>query len=312
MGIPGGGAGGTASSAGTGGRAGGSGGDATGGTLGDSGAAGDRGGGPSGGSAGSGAGSPSIDCRGTFGEPRLVLNTLGGKLFSPALTADEKEIVYASAEIQEYLTYYHSTRASKADEFGPAEPLSELDAACAPTDDRTIDLTGDGLRAYLVCYGPDNPESYVLRIAARPALDAPFVLDEKRYGEVGPSAAVAPGELALYSSGIAPSSDPALFFERATTSEPFGAGTDIPGLEGMVVTTPDVSSDGLSLYGAIMDGIVLATRASVDDPFSALSPIVEPGDSGQWVSPTISEDCRSLYAVNLSSSEPRGVYVFER
>jgi len=68
----------------------------------------------------------------------------------------------------------------------------------------------------------------------------------------------------------------------------------------------------VSLPAGTMNGIVLATRATVRDPFSAPEPIVTSESSGEWLSPTISEDCRSLYVVHLPSSAPRGVEVFER
>jgi hypothetical protein len=235
-----------------------------------------------------------------------------GRLFSPTLNAAETELLYAADGEGSSLRYYRSTRASKSDVFESSEPIPELDAACASTDDRTIDVTGDGLRAYLVCYGPDNPESNVLRFAVRAALDAPFVLDEKSYGVVGPSAAIASGELTLYSSGLTPSADPPLLFERTTTSEPFDAGTVIPGLEGTLLITPDVSADGLSLFGNQGGAISVATRASVHDAFSLPEVIIPAPESGDWVSVTVSENCRSLYAVMMASSEPRTVQVFER
>lgn len=296
--------------AGSGGNGGDGGGDATGGTIGNAGA-GESGGGSGGGSAGRGGGPASIDCSGTFGEPRLVFEPESDQLFSPTLTADELELVYAAGD-GGTLRYYHSKRSSKAEEFepGPGEPLPELDAACVPTDSRTIDLTSDGLRAYLVCYGSDNPNSHELRIAARPALDAPFVLDPQGYGTVGPSAGIAPGELTLYSSSLQPGTMPGLAFQRAATSEPFGDGLEIPGLESVALLTPDVSADGLSLFGSINGAIVVATRLDTNDSFSLAETVVAAPGSGQWISATISEDCRSLYAVRQSPGVT--LHVFER
>lgn len=290
------GSGGAGASAGTGATAGDGGGSATGGITGNAGAGGESAGEAGDGSAGRAGGSASVDCTGTFGEPHVVFESPGRRLFSPTLTADETELLYAVGDADD-LRFYRSTRSSRTESFGPGEPLPELDAACVATDSRTIDLSSDGLRAYLVCYGGDGPNDNALRLAVRSALDAPFVLDPMSYGEVAPSAAVAPGELTLYSSGVQPSEDPALVFERSATSEPFGAGMEIPGLEGSALVTPDVSPDGLSLFGSLMGAIVLATRASVHDPFSTAEPILGPPAGGQWISATVSEDCRSLYAV---------------
>jgi hypothetical protein len=309
-GTSGGGSGGGAGiNAGTGGRAGDGGASATGGMSGEAGAAGEGAGASGAGNAGRGGSSASIDCSGTFGEPHIVFDPQAEQLFSPTLTADEMELLYALGD-GITLQYFHSKRTSKTESFGAGEPLPELDAACSTTDSRTIDLTSDGLRAYLVCYGTGDPDSHTLRIAVRPSLDAPFVLDPMSYGSVGPSAGVAPGELTLYSSGLRPGQEPALAFERATTSEPFGEGTEIPGLEGVLLLTPDVSADGLSLFGSVMGSIVLATRPTVHDPFSTAETIIAGATSGEWISPTISEDCRSLYAVRQLS--PLALHVFER
>jgi hypothetical protein len=249
-------------------------------------------GGESIGEAGTGGGSVSIDCTGTFGDPRVVFDPQMTKLFSPTLNADETELLYATGDGD--LQYFRSTRSSKLDDFGPGEPLPELDAACMTTDSRTIDLSADGLRAYLVCYGSNNAEGYTLRIAVRSAPDAPFVLDSKSYGMVGPSAAIATGDLTLYSSGIMIGQGPALVFERATLSAPFDAGKPIPGLESYNLVTPDVSADGLTLFAGYTGGIIVATRTRVSDPFTYGDFVVSGGD---YVSPAISEDCRSLYAV---------------
>lgn len=275
------------------------------------GAAGENAAGSGDGSAGSGGKAPSIDCTGNFGAPRVVYEPLVTRLFSPTLSADETELFVAIGDALS-LQYYRSTRASKADAFGPGEPLPELDAACTTSGDRTIDLSSDGLTAYLVCYGQPEPSSNELRIARRSALGAPFVLDSKSYGRVGPSAAVAPGELTLLSSGLEISQDPPLTFERAATSEPFGEGVPIPGLEDTRLVTPDLSADGLSLFGTVLNTVVLATRANVGDAFSAPNEVVPPPGVGQWISATISEDCRSLYAVRQTSSAPLTVEVFER
>jgi hypothetical protein len=302
-------AGSAGSKAGSGGNGGDGGGTATGGAIGNAGAAGESGDGSGGGSGGRGGSPASIDCSGSFGEPHLVFDPESDQFFSPTLTANELELVYAAGD-GGTLRYYRSKRSSKAEEFapGPGEPLPELDAACVPSDSRTIDLTSDGLRAYLVCYGAENPNSNELRIAARATLDAPFVLDPKGYGSVGPSAGVAPGELTLYSSSLQPGTMPALAFERTATSEPFGDGIAIPGLEDVLLLTPDMSADGLSLFGNVMGAIVVATRLDTHDSFSLTDSVIAAPAS--WISATISEDCRSLYAVRQSPGVT--LEVFER
>jgi hypothetical protein len=300
------GSGGASGRGGTGGVAGG---DAMGGTS--AGAAGESAG--SGGNAGSAgsatAGEPGADCSGRLGEPRVVLDAgLGIRVYSPTLSSDELELFYAMTE-GSLKELRRTTRASKLDAFEPGAPLPELDAACAATEDRTLDLTPDGLGVYIGCYDPTVSFSGSLRVARRSAPDAPFVLDARSFGTVGASRAVAAGELTVYTSGFDASSDPGLVYERASVDDPFDGGFEIPGLQALPAPGPDISMNGTNLFFGYQYGVWVATRESTDMPFSTLDPAIDaPADApgSSWSSPAISDDCRSLYAVRYVSDTGQG------
>jgi hypothetical protein len=226
------------------------------------------------------------------------------------LSADELELLYAATDVEgASKEFRRATRSSKLDAFEPGAPLPELDAACTPTDDRTLDLTPDGLRAYIACYDPTVSFSGLLRIARRSAPDASFVLDAQSYGMVGASPAIAAGELVVYTSGYDASADPGLVYERAAPDAPFEAGFEIPGLGALATPAPDISVNGLALFFGKEYGVWVATRKSLDEPFSTLDPVIEaPADApaSSWNSPAISDDCRSLYAVRYVADTGSG------
>jgi len=270
----------------------------------DSGGAGTGGaaGGSSAGSAGSTAGASSLDCTGTFGEPRLVFDPFVA-FQSPTLNPDETELLYVGYDPgSDYVQFLRATRPSKADLFGLPEPATGLENLCLGSPQGTIDLSPDGRRAYVVCYDPAFAISDALWVAERSAPNAPFVVSSAIYGLVGASAAIATGELTLYSAGPALALDPGLLFERPTTDVPFGGGIAIPGLEDTAIVTPDPSPDGLSLFVGMAGQVLVATRTALGEPFTTLDPVLTPADSMTiWSSATISEDCRSLYAIHVVS-----------
>ena len=269
------------------------------------------------GAAGSGAGSgadgstPSADCSGQFGAPRVVLDS-GPELrvYSPTLSDDELELLYSATDVPRAVKgFRRSTRSSKLAPFEPGAPLPELDAACAPTEDRTSDLSSDGLRAYIGCYDPTVSFSGPLRIARRSAPGAAFVLDAQSYGTVGASPAISANELIVYTSGFNASADPGLVYERAAPDAPFDHGSEIPGLGGVPTQAPDLSINGLALFFGNQYGVWVATRQRPDLPFSTPAAVIAPptdAPATSWMSPAISDDCRSLYAVRYVADTGAG------
>ena len=269
-------------------------------------------GGASAGSAGSATAgaAPSADCSGQFGEPRVVLDSgVEVRVYSPTLSRDELELLYSATDAASAKTFRRSTRASKLDAFEPGESLPELDAACAPSEDRTLDLTPDGLRAYIGCYDPTVSFSGSLRVARRASPDAAFVLDAESYGTVGASPSIAADELTVYTSGFDASQEAGLVYERAAPDAPFADGFEIPGLNGRPAQGPDISVNGLALFFGDDYGVWAATRESPDVPFSTLDPVIEAAAdprAASWLSPAISDDCRSLYAVRYVADTGAG------
>jgi hypothetical protein len=272
-----------------------------------------------GGSAGSSAaGAPNLDCSGNFNAPRVVFD-LGINFASPTLSADETELIVTvppSGGVPPQ--FLRVTRASKLDFFDSYEFLTELDGTCADITNAqaTIDLSADGLRAYIVCYQSGSTMGGDLRVATRSAPGAPFVLASESSGNVGASAAIGTGELTLYSSGFEIGGTPALVFHRATTDVPFETFESIPGFGDLPYTMPDPSADELLLVMTLAQSpdILLATRSTVDDPFGEPLFVAVPDPGTSWSSPTVSADCRSLYAIRYSQSAPltRTLEVFER
>jgi len=232
------------------------------------------------------------------------------RVYSPTLSANELELLYAATDVEmSRKEFRRSTRSSTLDAFEPGAPLPELDAACAPTEDRTLDLTPDGLRAYIACYDPTVSFSGLLRVARRSAPDAPFVLDAQSYGMVGASPAIAAGELVVYTSGYDASVDPGLVYERAAPDAPFDVGVESPGLGGRPTPAPDISFNGLALFFGYQYGIWVAKRESPDVPFSTPDAVIEApanAPASSWSSAAISDDCRSLYAVRYVSDTGAG------
>jgi hypothetical protein len=246
-----------------------------------------------------------VDCDGDFGDGRVVYSAPAGKsISSPTLTPDELELFFF--EYVEEATgvtaggFFRATRASKSVAFGESETLAELDAACASTDRRSIELSRSGLRAYVVCYADTASGSNgALQLATRDALGAPFELEDAEYGSVGAGAALSNDELELVSTAStnAAGAAPPEIYERGALSEPFGPGGVIPGLEASGLITPDLAPDDVSLFGAEANSIVVATRPRRGADFAAAMAVIPAGADRRYGAPEVSADCRALYYV---------------
>jgi hypothetical protein len=270
-------------------------------------------GGSAGSTGGAGAMSP-YTCSGTWRGLAEVwrTTTAGTPIASITVSPDELEVHFAMRDSGGLWHYIRSTRRIKTAVWPVGEVVPELDAACDPSYERSIDLSRDGLRAYLVCF-PDNQHADgLLRIARRPSVGAPFVLDARDYGTVGGSLAISADELVLYTSSsnyVTPG--PPRMFTRSSVSENFGAAKAIPGLEGgdagaqVNMTTPDPSPDGLSLFGSLDTSLVVVERSSPGGNFGAPT-IVDEGDPVNRNiligSPDVSADCKSIYYVHVGAA----------
>lgn len=226
------------------------------------------------------------------------------RLGSPTFSPDGLELIYSRDGLDGTpITFRRSTRAGVDEPFPVGAPLVSLDAACPPEESRSIDLSPDGLRAYLVCYNdevsPVGPGT--LHIAERPSLTGEFVLRPETR-EVGPSAAISADELTLYtSSDVDLGGFPPRQYQRTSVSEMFGASSDIPGLETAALVAPDISPDGLSLYGGD-GGVQVAVRSSKDAPFGAPTLLYMGGTQREALgAPEMSRDCRTLFYIQQLS-----------
>ncbi|HVJ14802.1 MAG TPA: hypothetical protein VM686_05150 [Polyangiaceae bacterium] len=287
-----------------GGGSGGSGGGGTGGT-----------GGSAGGTAGSGAGSAGAaapDCSGAFGTPVNRLSVPAPALLaSPSIGPGELELFYVQYDTEVGpITFRRSVRASRDAEFPPGEVVSELDAACEPGHERMLDLTQDGLRAYLVCFAPGSlTYEGPLRVARRESLAGPFVLDADEYGYVGPSPSISSDELSLYTSAEDSEGAWLMVSLRDSSMSSFDPNDVISELSSEALTSPDIGPDQRALFAGHWDGgIARATRADASSPFGHSEIVVPPvkgtsyDDGVFFGAPDASGDCRTLYAVSIDQA----------
>lgn len=250
------------------------------------------------------AGEGALDCSGAFGMPAEAMpRETGIPLGSPTLSPDELELIYARKPTGQ-IEFRRSLRTSTSAAFPIGSPIPALDAACQPGDDRSVDLSRDGLRAYVACYAatgtPVGPAT--LHVAQRTAVGQDFTLLAGT-SMIAPSAAISADELTLYtSSDVNPGLAPPRQYTRGALEDVFGSAADIPGLETLNVSAPDPSPDGLALYGGLNGGVVVSARPSVDMPFSAPMTLVAPTAAlEQLGAPELSHDCRSLYYISQTS-----------
>jgi hypothetical protein len=225
-----------------------------------------------GGSLGAGGGS----CHGPYGQLQLVLAEETEFLMNGiSLTADERELYYSREEnsIREVV---RRTRASAGDMFGAVEPLPALAGVCGEAMRVNPDISEDGLTLYVTCtqeMPPGMSEGVSpLRVARRRDRSSDFTLEAEPIGGVFASAGISADELTAYTDGEFFGTAPRMF-TRATKTEAFTGPMAVPGISNSGLRSPDISSDGLSLFGAITTPdetlrIVRAQRDSTDAPFA--------------------------------------------
>lgn len=257
-------------------------------------------------SSGGTGGVPSApDCTGEFGVPETLLTVAAPLDFSGiSITGDERELVFVMDTGNGYATPVITTRASAQGSFPPAEAIGGV-AACTTTYG-AVDISDDGLRLYHSC-SADLATLSEVHLAERSDREEPFE-DRGVVASMGSSVAVASDELSIYSSGLG--NGPPLVAVRATPGAAFGEASAIPGLEDSALTTPDLSSDGLVLFGRENGELGYYTRETSGSDFTTFTVLGELPDTPG--SPVISADCRSLYFVAFNEQGERSVFVMRR
>ena len=260
-------------------------------------------------------------CSGPFGaampvlleEPMVSINGI-------SVTADEREIYYARQTAGELpAVVVRRTRASKGEMFGAVEGLPTLDGVCGANPRVNPDISDDGLTLYVTCtadveLGLSEGVS-PLRVARRADRSTPFTLDPEPIGGVFASAGISADELTAFTDGEIFDTAPQLF-TRASKSESFVGPQAVPGLA-TPFRSPDISSDGLSLFGATrlaaggFSAIARAQRASKDAPFMAPEQLdLQLGEVGIGA-PNITPSC-SLYLIVSGAGVARRTHCCSR
>jgi hypothetical protein len=290
-----------ASDAGSGGGSGPGGGTAgsAGALAGSAGASGSSAGGTGGSSSATGgsSGAPAGDCAAPFTSSRLLYTAVTVPT-SLSITDDELELYYTNQFI------WVQRRAARTDPFGAASEVTELSPVCSgATATGSVDVTGDGLRLYFTCGETVGP----IQLATRADRSAPFTLDPNPVGTAETSISVSSDELTLFSVINNGENAQALIHTRATTSEPFGPGSPIPGIN-QPFRFPELSADGSTLFGSIAPTprlwrLARATRDPATGSFSTPTadglpaPPNVPDDAyiqGDYT-PTVGGGCRAVY-----------------
>ena len=253
---------------------------------------------------GAGGTQTTFDCSGTFAEGDVVLEApLGATLASPAVAADELELFYVQYDRPYAGHFRRATRSARDLPFADGGIVSELDAACLASDYRSLDLSLDGLRAYLVCFESlADGASGALHLAERGSRDEPFSLVET-FGHVGASPALTRDELSLYTSSPEGAENaPPWSYSRSARDEPFVNGAPVAGLANAEMASPEPSPDGLTLFGGVSTRVAAASRATPDAPFGAPLTVIAPSDgTGLFGAPELSADCGTLYYVAVDA-----------
>jgi hypothetical protein len=259
--------------------------------------------------AGGSAGTPSSVCLEPWTTGTVVYQApAGADLGSPTVAADQLEMFFEqtdpSAQGAEH--FMRATRTAADGDFSNPAIVPELDAACASSDIRSISLSPDALRAYIVCYASQTTNSNgPLQIARRASRTDPFVLDAMTYGTVGASVAPSANELQVVSSSEqdATGTAPPLLYLRSSLNDPFGTGTPIPGFEQIYLVAPELGPDNLTLFGAVSGNIVVASRTNALSTFGApMTVFASDGTTTFFGAPEVSGDCHYLYYVHVSAA----------
>jgi hypothetical protein len=266
--------------------------------------------GATGGSAGAGGGE--ARCEGDWGEPRVVLeHTDGLSISSLSITEDEKVLYFTKSGGTVEPARVHVAKRDSVDEpFGIERPVDELNAICAPPQMALLDVTHDGLDAFVACSMEglacaEQPCS--IYHASRSSTADPFVSKGEVATGLGTSPAISPDRLRIYTAGKNPilGGEPPLFADRATVNDRFGTAQPIPGTDSwsIALLAPELSVDGLELYGHEPDtaaDLLWSRRKSASDPFPAPSVLVSATIAAG--SADLTSDCHGVYYASYDAT----------
>jgi hypothetical protein len=221
---------------------------------------------------------------------------------SLSITEDELELFYVDALSPEenlISVLSRSTRDAAFPTTGTRIP--ELQAACAPGDYPTLDVSNDGLRMYFICLDESSP----LRLATRASRSATWTVAPEPIGTVADSIGVSDDELTAVAVVDLSEAPRPVLYRRASRSEPFGSAQDIPLITGSF-RNPDLVGSrhlfGIISSSAGPDRLVVSTLTDAS-PLSYSAPTTDgmPAPSAAAASttydytPTVTPDCRRIY-----------------
>jgi hypothetical protein len=301
------------SSAGPGTSAAGVGGDGSGGTP-------SGGGGDSATSGvGGGAGGSDVDCSGDWTELPETMLTFAEDVTpgSVAVSRGELELHLVLTSVGEKRgTIVRSVRESTLDPFPPPVAATDLDQLCSADRVPFLDVSEDGLRAYVTCNGVDDDgtsrcprEGCDILLATRANPLSSFELTGIT-GRAGFHPSVRADELEVVSNGLSLAAGVLpLVATRPSIEVDFGPAQVIEvANDGLTtISGSTISPDGLELYAYSRTsqgdaGLGRARRAAPGEPFGELVPIA------LWVvqgsvavgAPDLTPDCRAMYVVRVA------------
>jgi hypothetical protein len=266
----------------------------------------------------SGGGGAPPSCVGDWSaQPEVVLEVAASlRPGSVSVARAELELTFVAVDTWTgQSAIVRASRQSVSEPFSEPEPVPELTAGCAVDQDAFVDVSEDGLRAYVSCvdkgsiFGPSKcPRGgCAIQVFDRNELAAPFV-PRGVIGAAGSHPSLTPDELVVVTNGmqidvgVAP-----LVATRPTLSADFGQAEPlaVPSAPGVFTTGATLSPDLLELYAYRGQGLGRATRAAEDDSFGEFEPI-DLWPPGLTVgAPDLTPDCRALYVVVLGDAASR-------
>lgn len=260
-------------------------------------------------------------CSGVFDEPEWLFSTDHTMPHSFALSPDERELYYVDFPPNEVRMVLRRTRSASNAFFGEQEIVPELRNVCPSVspelDALSVDLSADGLVAYITCQDKAEPGPGTLVSAKRTRLGASFTPDLTPLATVGMWFSTADGLEAFDNppGGYDYTLDR---YQRESLSVPFGKPEELS----LELRGPDPSADGLWLFGSVpVEGstnlsyqLAAISRPNLSAPFG--EPTTEgfpvPGEGTSYLYPEISANCRSIIFLEMTSTVQFSVYEAKR
>jgi hypothetical protein len=244
-----------------------------------------------------------------FQNPEILpdLNSMPGADRSPAVSADQLEMFFASSRPggPGLHDIYRSLRPSVTAPWGPPQLILELST---PAEEVTIELSRDGRAIYFASDRPGGAGAFDIWWAERPARGmtwsppAPVSPVNTPSNELHPALNSAQTELFLslqkpgepFEIGVA---------RRASPAEPWGQPTLVPELNSPIDEACATlgSQDRYFVFCSLRPGgtgawdLYWSWRAGPGQPFSPPEALVELNTGGDDIDPRISEDLSTLW-----------------